>query len=104
MGSEPRSRNDLVAAPHNLQGGHFAPLAIAAAGSGINVESFLCAASQTLCLNCHEGNRKPSRAERVQQRRERFGGEGSVGAIIDAPDSIAGCPTDTGSAERKSLD
>jgi len=41
MGIEPRSRNDRVAAPHSLQDGQFAPLAIAATGSGINVESFL---------------------------------------------------------------
>jgi hypothetical protein len=62
IGIEPRSRKDLVAAPHSLQGGHFAPLAIAVTGSGINVEWFLCLLRKTLRSNCHEGNREPPHA------------------------------------------
>jgi hypothetical protein len=62
IGIEPRSRKDLVAAPHSLQGGHFGPLAIAVTGSGINVEWFLCLLRKTLRSNCHEGNREPSHA------------------------------------------
>jgi hypothetical protein len=62
IGIEPRSRNDLVAAPHNLQAGNFAPLAVKTAGSRINAELFLCAALQTLCLNCTKGNREPPHA------------------------------------------
>ena len=103
IGIEPRSRKDLVAAPHSLQGGHFAPVAIAVTGSGINVESFLCLLRKTLRSNCHEGNRESPHARTYSVLADCYDAEGNAGAIVNRVTIRLRTWFHTGSAARKCL-